>query len=110
MIGRVIEIDNLSTAEKELLKIGSDKVGVEIMTPKAVSRVVKIKGLKPPAANIIKQEMLSLGGEAANAYGTIDQSVELTDLLVFGTVKQLCQLIDKLKIHPFGLPQVVFYT
>jgi dihydropteroate synthase len=106
MIGRVIEIDSLSAAEKELLSIGSDKVGVSIMTPKAVSRVVKIKGLKPPAANIVKQEMLSFGGEAANAYGSINHSVETTDLLIFGTLKQLHQLLDKLRIHPFGLPEV----
>ena len=106
MIGRVIGIENLSEAEKELLSIGSDKVGVQIMAPKAVSRVLKMAGLRPPAANIIKQEMLSFGGEAATAYGSVNQSVDSTDLLIFGTLKQLRSLIDKLKLHPFGLPQI----
>ncbi|MDD5382704.1 MAG: dihydropteroate synthase [Candidatus Margulisbacteria bacterium] len=106
MIGRIIEIEDLSTARSEMLAIGADKVGVELMAPKAVSRVLKLKGLKPAAANIVKQEMLSFGGEAATAYGSINQSVEKSDLLIFGTLKQLSQLAEKLKLHQFGLPAV----
>lgn len=106
MSQRVIEIADLAQARAELLAIGSDPAGVELMAPKAVSRVLKIKSLKPPAANIIKQEMLSIGGEAATAYGSINHSVETTDLLIIGTLKQIDQLADKLKAHQFGLPQV----
>lgn len=105
MTGRVIEIKNLSQAESAILSIGSDQVGVQLMAPKAVSRALKIKGLRPPAANIIKQEMLSFGGEAATAYGSINHSVKTTDLLIMGTVKQLRFLVDKLKTHQFNLPQ-----
>jgi len=65
---------------------------------------IKIKNVRPPAANIIKQEMLSFGGEAATAYGSINQSVETTDVLVFGTLRQLQMLIVKLQQHQFGLP------
>ncbi|MEA3492965.1 MAG: dihydropteroate synthase [Candidatus Margulisiibacteriota bacterium] len=103
---RVIEIDDISAASRDLLSIGSDKVGIEIMAPKAVSRVLKIEGVRPPAANIIKQEMLSFGGEAATTYGSINYSVDTTDMLVFGTQKQLQELIKKLKIHQFGLPDL----
>ncbi|MEE8637762.1 MAG: dihydropteroate synthase [Candidatus Margulisiibacteriota bacterium] len=106
MIGRVIEIENLSLAQRELLAIGSDRAGVELMAPKAVNKVIKLKGIKPTAANIIKQEMLSFGGEAATAHGSIDLSVAETDLLVFGTLKQLDLLVEKLRRHQFGLPQI----
>jgi len=106
MIARVIELDNLSEAGKEMLAIGCDKVGVEIMSHKAISRVIKIKNVRPPAANIIKQEMLSFGGEAATAHGAIDQSVDTTDLLIFGTLRQISLLLNKLKIHQFGLSQI----
>lgn len=106
MSGRVIEIENLSRAEKEMLAIGSDPAGARIMAPKAIARVVKLKSIKPAAANIIKQEMLSYGGEAAAAYGSINCSVDSTDLLIFGTAKQFGALVNKLKIHPFGLPEV----
>ncbi len=106
MTGRVIEVKDHILAEKELSLVGSDRIGIELMAPKAVSRVVKLKGIRPAAANIIKQEMLSFGGEVATAYGSINHSVETTDLLVFGTMKQFRLLIDKLKIHQFGLPQI----
>lgn len=106
MIGRVIEIENLESAERELLSIGSDSEGVELMAPKAVNKVIKLKGIRPTAANIIKQEMLSYGAEAATAFGSINHSVSETDLLVFGTIKQLRLLVDKLERHQFGLPQV----
>jgi len=106
MSQRVIEIADLDQARLELLAIGSDPAGVTLMAPKAVSRVLKLKNLKPPAANIIKQEMLSIGGEAATAYGSINHSVEVTDLLIIGTLKQLGLLVNKLKTHPFGLPQI----
>lgn len=106
MIGRIIEIDDLNTAQRELFSIGSDRRGIELMAPKAVKKVVKLKGIRPVAANIIKQEMLSFGAEAATAYGSIDHSVETTDLLLLGTLKQMRQLVEKLKLHQFGLPAV----
>ncbi|OGC23345.1 dihydropteroate synthase [candidate division WOR-1 bacterium RIFOXYB2_FULL_42_35] len=104
MIPRIIELANVLEAKKELLGISVDPKGVELMTPKAIRRVLKLKNLRPVAANIIKQEMLSFGGEAATAYGSINQSVETTDVLVFGTLRQLQMLIVKLQQHQFGLP------
>lgn len=106
MIGRIIEIKDQNQAVKELELIGSDKTGIKLMVPKAVSRAIKLKGIKPAAANIIKQEMLSHGGEAATAFGSINQSVELTDLLILGTMRQFGLLIEKLKKHQFGLPKI----
>jgi len=103
---RIIEIENMDEARADLDRIGSDRIGIELMAPKAVSRALKLKGIRPPAANIIKQEMLSIGGEAATAYGSINHSVEETDLLVFGTIKHFRQLIDKLKLHQFSLPEL----
>jgi len=106
MIARVIEVENLSTAEKEMLAVASDPTGIRLMAVKAVSRAVKLKRIRPPAANIIKQEMLSFGGEAANAYGAINHTVAATDILIFGTLKQFDLLIQKLKQHQFGLPRL----
>ncbi len=106
MIGRMIEIGNLEAAERELLSIGADRAGIEIMAPKALNKVIKLKGIRPAAANIIKQEMLSFGGEAATAYGSINHSVPETDLLIFGTLKQFRRLVGKLKKHQFGLPEI----
>lgn len=103
---RIIEIKNMNQARQELTLVGSEGKGIEIMAPKACYRIVKLYDISPPAANIIKQEMLSFGGEAATAYGAINCSVKNTDLLIFGTLKQFDLLIRKLKIHQFGLPKI----
>jgi len=103
---RIIEIADRSGAERELRAVGCDPAGVRLMAPKSVFRVVKAAGLRPAAANILKQEMLSFGGEAATAYGAIVHSVRTTDVLIAGTLKQFGLLIEKLKQHQFGLPEL----
>lgn len=106
MTAQVIEVKDLFSAEKEMGLVHSDPAGIRLMASKAVFRVIKLRAVRPPAANIIKQEMLSFGGEAATAYGSINHSVKATDVLIFGTIKQLQQLMQKLQQHQFGLPQL----
>ncbi|MFA4906025.1 MAG: dihydropteroate synthase [Candidatus Margulisiibacteriota bacterium] len=102
----LLDIQNLPSAEKALLGLGADPAGVLIMGPKSVFRVIKLKNVSPIAANILKQEILSYGGESANAYGAINHSVEKTDVLICATLAQLEKLVEKLKQHQFGLPDV----
>lgn len=100
MIPRVIEHDLV----REMERVGCDRAGIEIMAPKAAQRVIKLTDIKTTAANIIKQEMLSFGGDAVTAYGAITHAVKSTDILLLGTERQIWQLIVKLKKHQFGLP------
>jgi dihydropteroate synthase len=102
VIPRIIETDPV----REMKQIGCDRAGIEIMLPKAVHRAVKLTGLRPIAANIIKQEMLSFGGDAVTNYGSLNNSVKTTDVLLLGTERQIWQLIIKLKDHQFGLPRL----
>jgi dihydropteroate synthase len=62
---RFISIDSLATAAKEIQNIGSDPKSLEIMAPKAVFKVIKLEQVVLQDAIIIKQDMLSLGGEVA---------------------------------------------
>ncbi len=103
---RNINVSNLKEAQQEITKVGSDSAGCRWMAPKAVHRVLKISGIEPKQANIIKQEMLSRGGEAAVARGTVDGSIEKTDVLLMGTLKQFEELNIKLKMQPFGLSKL----
>ena len=64
MSARIVVIPDPGAAEKEMQAIGVDGAGIKIMAPKAVSRALKLKNIKPTPANIIKQEMLSIGGYA----------------------------------------------
>ncbi|MEG6520611.1 dihydropteroate synthase [Desulfotomaculum sp. 1211_IL3151] len=96
-------IDNIEQARHEIQAVGSDPGGWQRMAPKAVHRVLKITGASPTQANIIKQEMLARGGEAAVARGVVNHSVEKTDVLLMATLGQYKGFIKKLRLQPFGL-------
>lgn len=100
---KYIEIKNLKEAYTEITKIGADKIGLQVMAPKAVFRVLKLKDITSTQALILKQEMLSQGGEAALNRGVINKAVSHTDVLLMGTLKQYEALLNKLKQQSFGL-------
>lgn len=103
---RAVNIENLSQAKREIALIGADDAGVNVMAPKAVHRAVKVENLSTKAAVILKQEMLSKGGEAAVSRGVGNFSVDKTDVLLMGTVKQFNRVISKLRAQPFGLSKL----
>ncbi|OGC30621.1 dihydropteroate synthase [candidate division WOR-1 bacterium RIFOXYB2_FULL_48_7] len=102
MIPRIIESD----IRQELNRIGVDPAGIKIMVPKGEFLAIKIEALRPTAANILKQEILAIGGEAATAYGSINHSVKTTPVIILATIRQLTDLMKKLAQHQFGLPQL----
>lgn len=101
---RVIAVKNRAEARLEIERVGADEAGCRLMTPKAVHRLVKIGGLRPVQANIVKQEMLARGGDAAVSRGTIIHADKQTDVLLMGTLKQYQGFLAKLRMQPFGLP------
>ncbi len=103
---RVITIPDAVTAGEFLRKHGVDPQGIEVMRHKFCQYVLELTAVPLRAALIIKQEMLSLGGEAALPRTAAALSVEEVDLLLAGTAKQLSILAQKLRQQPFGLQQV----
>lgn len=103
---RVVLIRNLEQARSELARIGADSGGIGVMAPKAVFLPVKITGIGLKQAIILKQEMLSRGGEAAVSRAVGNLSCEETDVLLLGTVRQHQDLCKKLRSQPFGLSQL----
>jgi len=101
---RVLHIATPLDAEQELRLIHVDSGGIAMMAAKMLTRCVKLTGLQCRQANILKQEMLALGGDAAVARGTVACSIEKTDVILIGTDKQLHLLCSKLAPQPFGLP------
>ncbi len=91
---------------KEMERIGVDPRGIELMAPKALFQTIKLEDVGSTAANILKQEMLSLDGDAAVARGVIDHSVDRSDVLLIGNDKNYRGLIQKLKKQPFGLDTI----
>jgi len=101
---RLLTINNPGDAEHELLRIKVDPTGIAMMSPKMLGRSVHVSGLSCGQANILKQEMLSLGGDVAVARGTVTCSIANTDAILIGTDRQLQKLCHKLGRQPFGLP------
>ena len=101
---RVLHIATPADAERELHLIKVDSGGIAMMSAKMLTRCVKLTDLQCRQANILKQEMLALGGDAAVARGTVACSIEKTDVILIGTDKQLHTLCSKLAPQPFGLP------
>jgi len=99
---QIISINNLKDAQKELLSIGIDTRAVDIMAGKAMLLPIKLYSVDCPQANILKQEMLSLGGDAAISRETYSLNLKKTDVLLLGTLKQYKYLISKLNIQAFG--------
>jgi len=83
--------------------IGVCKEGMDIMLPKMRYYVFMVRGLDPRAANILKQEMLAAGGEAAISYHTICDLTIPTDCLLSGTERQFELAAAKMAAQPFGL-------
>jgi dihydropteroate synthase len=94
-----ITVDSLASARQEIQKIGSDPNSIDIMAPKAVFKVMKLEQVFLQDAIIIKQDMLSLGGEVAIPRDAFELEKNPADILVMGTVKQLRELVGKLQRH-----------
>jgi dihydropteroate synthase len=101
---RLLAVPTPELAASELRRIGVDSYGIVEMVPKMRTLCIQFSQLECRQANILKQEMLSLGGDAAVARGTVACTVDRTDCILIGTVKQLSRLSRKLKAQPFGLP------
>lgn len=102
---RILEIDTLEELQAEMEKIGADPEGIEIMALKGVLRTIKLEGVGYAAANILKQEMLAQGAEAAIAGDIYLGKRERSDVLLLGTLRHYRRLIPKLRGQP--LPSLV---
>jgi hypothetical protein len=81
-------------------------LGADIMAAKAVFLVIRVNGLLPQAANILKQEMLAKGGEVAVPSGALRMEAGRVDCIVMGTLAQYTRLVDILKQQPFELSEL----
>jgi len=101
---RVLTIDTIESVRQALKAMRVSPEGIDIMSPKAVYRLVKITDIDCRAANIIKQEMLARGGEAAAPYELYKLDTRKIDMVLMGTARQFDALLYKLERQPFGLP------
>ncbi len=95
------------TDKKAALKaLGVENGGVGIMVKKMEFLYFFIKDLKTPAANILKQDALSIGAELAVPAGVILCEQPTYDCILMGTRKHMEILAKKELAQPFGLKKV----
>lgn len=94
-----VHLDSLEDARKEIQGIGSDQKSIDIMAPKAILKVIKLEKVMLQDAIIMKQDMLSVGGEVAIPKDAFGLKERHADILMMGTVKQLHEVVVKLKRH-----------
>lgn len=103
---REIEINNLIQARVELKKIGVSDSWIDNLAQKTIFKTVCIEPVRNEAANILKQEMLALGGEAAVNRNVCAYQPGESVVLLIGTLKQYQLLQQKLVLQPFGLKDI----
>lgn len=106
MIPRVLSFNNQANINRQLENIKVDKYGIKIMSPKAEFLLIRIASVPSICANILKQEMLSLGGDVAISRQSITGKGKNTPCLLMGNLVQLKRLTGKLKLQPFKLDEV----
>ena len=82
-------------------KVGTHRASYKIFKNKAEIIPLKVFQLPAPGANILKQEMLSAGGDAVVHKNVINCQVETSDVILLGTRKHYNILLDKLKLMPY---------
>ena len=95
----LIDIKTLEEAKEQIKEIGSDPESIEIMAPKAISKLIRVNNVVLQDAIIIKQDMLSIGGEVAVPKNTFKLHEKTGDILIIGNLKQIKDLINKLNRH-----------
>jgi len=68
--------------------------------------LIRVSSLPCRTANILKQEMLALGGDCAVATWAVGCTRPETDAVLMGTIKQLRRLTEKLLRQPFKLKEL----
>lgn len=99
----LVEIASEKGAREEIKKIDVSEEACHIMAPKALFRVIKLHGIRNAVGNILKQEMLSIGGEAAVSQYTVNCARPATDVLLMGTLRQYYRLIQKMRVQGWAL-------
>lgn len=103
---RIVQANDSSQIKEMLREIRVDRYGINIMLPKAIGYLLRMNSVSNITANILKQQMLSLGGDVAVSRDSLTGRRSKTDCLLIGNLSQLNQLGQKLKLQPFGLKDV----
>ena len=99
----IYQLGNITDKKAALETLGVESGGISILAKKMELFYFFIKDLKTPAANILKQDALSIGADLAVPGGVITCEKPLYDCILIGTKKHMEILSRKELAQPFGL-------
>lgn len=102
----IVSFSSLADIKKRFQEIDVDPAAQEIMLEKFEFLTIEIPAVRNVEANILKQEMLVLGGEAAVNKHSISCSIPETPVLLAGTKKMFRQLAERIKLQVGNLPHI----
>jgi len=97
---------SISDTKKFYENLGCDKGGIEILSKKSKLHTLYIKDLHVGAANILKQDALSIGADLAVPSGVIVARDKYVNAVLIGTTKHFEVLSRKELAQPFGLKEL----
>jgi dihydropteroate synthase len=97
---------SLSDTKKFYENLGCDSGGISILSKKSKLHTLYIKNMHVGAANILKQDALSIGADLAVPSGVIIAKDKFVDVVLIGTTKHFETLSRKELAQPFGLKEL----
>ncbi|MBN2297550.1 MAG: dihydropteroate synthase [Deltaproteobacteria bacterium] len=91
--------------DRILLSCGIDPASLPYLKPKLGHRNLLLENIKLYAANILKQSMLSIGGDVAVHRQVISGTIEHSNCILMGDLRHYRLLIEKLRLQP-GLESI----
>lgn len=99
---RRLSIRTRADAEAAIRSVKPCEESIPIMAPKLLFYAVKLHGVRAPMANILKQEALGMGAEAAVSQWSVDCSKASTDVVLAGTLKHFSRVVAKMRQQGAG--------
>lgn len=103
---RVKEFKDKASLRDYLLSLGNTPKGAEIISKKGRVYLFEIDGIDTRAANILKQDAISVGGDCAVPRKASSFEKGLWKVLLLVSERELERLAEKLKEQPFGLKEL----
>ncbi|MFW0742416.1 dihydropteroate synthase [Aliarcobacter butzleri] len=97
---------SLNDSKKFFKNLGCDSGGISILSKKSKLHTLYIKDLHVGAANILKQDALSIGADLAVPNGVIIAKDKYVNALLIGNTKHFENLAKKELAQPFGLKEL----
>lgn len=103
---RVLDVSGRGAMIDEMGKIGVHPKAAPWMAAKALAHAVRVEHVPGPAAALLKQEMLALGGDCAVHRRVADFNEEPGAVILLGTLRMYERLAERADQQPHGLSEI----